>query len=117
METECKGQDEEDDDDGQLEKGLEDVGDHEDVDAQEGEHLHVGQEEDPGHRDGEGADLPLPPVPQPGLRVALVEVHHEDDGQHARPELDDVLPVLEVGRPALAELNQLLQPRLPDGKI
>ena len=64
MEPECKGQDEEDDDDGQLEEGLEDVGDHEDVDAEEGEHLHVGQEDDPGCRDGEGADLPLPTVPK-----------------------------------------------------
>ena len=39
METQCEGQNKEDDDDGELEERLEDVGDHEDVDAQEGEHL------------------------------------------------------------------------------
>ena len=48
METECKGQDEEDNDDGQLEKGLEDVGDHEDVDAQGGDVRDEGQKVKPG---------------------------------------------------------------------
>ena len=45
--------------------------------------LDVGQEDEPGHGDGEGGDLPLPPEPQPGLRVAPVEVNHEYDGHRA----------------------------------
>ena len=91
METECEGQYEEDDDDGQLKKGLEDVGDHEDVYSQEGKHLDVRQEDDPGHRDGEGSNFPLPPMPQPGLRVAIVEVYHKYYCQYAGPQLYDVL--------------------------
>ena len=39
VESQCEGQDEDYDNDGELEESFQDVGNHEDVDAQEGEHL------------------------------------------------------------------------------
>ena len=47
MEAECEGDDEEDDDDGELEEGDGDVGEHDDVDAEEGQLAHVGQQVQP----------------------------------------------------------------------
>ena len=64
VETECESLNEEDDDDGDLHEGEEDVGDHDDVDAEEGELPDVGDEVDPGGGDGDGPELPLPPVPE-----------------------------------------------------
>ena len=64
VETECESLDEEDDDDGDLHEGQQDVGDHDDVDAEEGELPDVGDEVDPGGGDGHGPELPLPPVPE-----------------------------------------------------
>ena len=64
VESEREPLDEEDDDDGDLHEGEEDVGDHDDVDAEEGELPDVGDEVDPGGRYGHGSELPLPPVPK-----------------------------------------------------
>ena len=64
VESECKPLDQEDDDDGDLHEGQEDVGDHDDVDAEEGELPDVGHEVDPRRRDRDGAQLPLPAVPR-----------------------------------------------------
>ena len=47
VEAECEGDDEEDDDDGELEEGDGDVGEHDDVDAEEGQLAHVGQQVQP----------------------------------------------------------------------
>ena len=64
VESEREPLDEEDDDDGDLHEGQQDVGDHDDVDAEEGELPDVGDEVDPGGGDGHGTQLPLPPVPE-----------------------------------------------------
>ena len=60
VESECEGDDEEDDDDGELEEGDGDVGEHDDVDAEEGQLAHVGEEVEPREEQAEGPQLPLP---------------------------------------------------------
>ena len=57
VKAEGEGDDEENDDDGELEKGDEHVGEHDDVDAEEGELPDVDEEVEPGHDDAERADL------------------------------------------------------------
>ena len=57
MESEGEGDDEEDDDDGELKEGYEHVGEHNDVDAEEGELADVDEEVEPGHDDAEGPNL------------------------------------------------------------
>ena len=60
MESEGECDDEEDDDDGELEEGDGDVGEHDDVDAEEGQLAHVGQQVEPRQQEAQGAQLPLP---------------------------------------------------------
>ena len=57
---------EEDDDDCDLHEGEEDVGDHDDVDAEEGELAHVRHQVHPRRRDGHRPQLPLPTEPAEG---------------------------------------------------
>ena len=78
-------------DDGELEEGLHDVGEHDDVDAEKGKLADVGEEVEPGHGDADGAHLPLPVLPQPGLLGAGAEVTHQEDGRHVATQLDHIL--------------------------
>ena len=60
MEAEAEGDDENDEDDGELEEGLEDVEEHDDVDAEEGQLPDVTKEVEPGQDHRDGSHLPLP---------------------------------------------------------
>ena len=57
MEAEREGDDEEDDDDGELEEGDGDVGEHDDVDAEEGQLAHVGQQVQPREQEAVGRTI------------------------------------------------------------
>ena len=80
MEAERKCKHKKNDDNGELQERLENLGHHDDINAEEREHPDIGQEADPGDGDGKGADLPLPSVSQARVRVALVEIQDEYDG-------------------------------------
>ena len=76
-----------------LEEGLEDVGEHDDVDAEEGQLPDVGQQVEPGRRDGEGAEDPLPVRLQPRPRAAVVKVQAEHYGRAVARQLEGVFKV------------------------
>ena len=86
-----EGHQEEDANDAELEEGLEHVGEHDHVDAQEGELPHVGEQVEPRGRDGDGAHLPLPVHPEAGLAVAVRKVQHEQDGRDVASPFDQIL--------------------------
>ena len=60
VEAKAKGYDEDGEDHGELDEGLEDVEEHDDVDAKEGQLPDVAQEVEPGEHQGYGSHLPLP---------------------------------------------------------
>ena len=57
MESQGEGHDEEDDYDGELQEGHGDVREHDDVDPEEGQLAHVGEEVEPREEEAEGAEL------------------------------------------------------------
>ena len=59
MKSHREGNDEQDDYDGELEEGEQDVGEHYDIYAEEGELPDVGEKAEPGDGYGKGTHLPL----------------------------------------------------------
>ena len=91
MESQGEGYDEENDYDGEFQEGHGDVGEHDDVDPEEGQLAHVGEEVEPREEEAEGAELPLPARPEARALVAVVEVDHEEERRAVQRPLHKVL--------------------------
>ena len=91
VESQGEGHDEENDYDGEFEEGHGDVGEHDDVDPEEGQLAHVGEEVEPREEEAEGAELPLPARSESRAPVAVVEVDHEEGRSAVQCPLYEVL--------------------------
>ncbi len=77
-----KGQDKEDTNQRDFEETLQNICEHDDIDAQKGEFSHIGQQVEPGTGHWNGTYLPLPAQSDARLALTAGEVKNKQNGRH-----------------------------------